>query len=131
VSSGAVGLGRAVLKLDHKLSLEEKQACAAVGQGLLMAQYREVFKAHGWTPAQLLLTADDFSHRKKYLKLKHTMETLLELKVVPIVNENDTVSTMELQEEGRIKSFGDNDKLSAIVAGKLGADLLIILTDVD
>jgi glutamate 5-kinase len=131
VSSGAVGLGRSILKLERKISLQEKQACAAVGQGLLMNAYRKVFAEHEWMTAQLLLTADDFSHRKRYLNLKATLESLLKMGVAPIINENDPVSTMELQEEGRIKSFGDNDKLSALVAGKLGADLLIILTDVD
>jgi glutamate 5-kinase len=131
VSSGAVGLGRKILKLGTKISLEEKQACAAVGQGVLMDCYRELFEPHGWSAAQLLLTADDFSRRRRYLNLKHTMETLLKLGAVPIINENDSVSTMELQEEGKVKSFGDNDKLSALVAGKLGADLLVILTDVE
>ncbi|HEX4922473.1 MAG TPA: glutamate 5-kinase [Bdellovibrionales bacterium] len=130
VSSGAVGLGRGVLGLERKVDLQEKQACAAVGQGLLMNAYRQVFGRHEWMTAQLLLTADDFSHRKRYLNLRSTMETLLKMGVAPIINENDPVSTMELQEDGRIKSFGDNDKLSALVAGKLGADLLIILTDV-
>jgi glutamate 5-kinase len=129
VSSGAVGLGRAVLNLASKLTLQQKQACAAVGQGLLMNCYRELFGS--WMTAQLLLTTDDFSRRSHYLNLKHTLESLLELGVAPIINENDTVSTMELAEEGRIKSFGDNDKLSALVAGKLGADKLIILTDVE
>lgn len=131
VSSGAVGLGRAVLGLDRKVDLQEKQACAAVGQGLLMNSYRQIFGTRDWMTAQLLLTADDFSHRKRYLNLRSTMETLLKMGVAPIINENDPVSTMELQEDGRVKSFGDNDKLSALVAGKLGADLLIILTDVE
>jgi len=131
VSSGAVGLGRSVLGIERKLTLQEKQACAAVGQGLLMNAYRELFSAHDWMTAQLLLTADDFAQRKRYLNLRSTLETLLEMDVAPIINENDPVSTMELQEEGKVKSFGDNDKLSALVAGKLGANLLVILTDVD
>ncbi len=131
VSSGAVGLGRKELCLDLPvLSLNEKQACAAVGQNQLMNLYRQLFQTHGLTTAQLLLTASDFSERKRYLNLKATMETLLAHHVVPIINENDTVSTTELAED-KGKSFGDNDKLSALVASKLGADLLIILTNVN
>lgn len=131
VSSGAVGLGRQVLNLrEAKLSLAEKQACAAVGQNLLMDAYRELFKRHRLPTAQLLLTAFDLSERQRYLNLRETLEKLLEFKVIPIINENDTVSTQELAED-KTKSFGDNDKLSAIVAGKLGADLLVILTNVD
>jgi glutamate 5-kinase len=131
VSSGAVGLGRQALNLkEAKLTLPEKQACAAVGQNLLMDVYRDLFGRHGFITAQLLLTALDFSDRKRYLNLRETLEKLLELKVIPIINENDTVSTTELEED-KTKSFGDNDKLSAIVASKLGADLLAILTNVD
>lgn len=131
VSSGAVGLGRQVLCLGQdKLSVTEKQACAAVGQNLLMDFYREHFERHRLITAQLLLTAFDFSDRKRYLNLRDTMEKLLELGAIPIINENDTVSTSELAED-KTKSFGDNDKLSAIVASKLGADLLVILTNVD
>jgi glutamate 5-kinase len=131
VTSGAVGLGRRKLNLDGTLSLTEKQACAAVGQSLLMDAYRELFDLFGIVTAQVLLTANDFADRKHYLNLQQTLETLLSLKVVPIINENDTVSTMELQEEGYVKGFGDNDKLSALVASKLEADLLVILTNVD
>lgn len=131
VSSGAVGLGRQVLSLGSgKLTLTEKQACAAVGQNLLMDVYRELFEQHHLVTAQLLLTAWDFSDRERYLNLRDTMEKLLELGAVPIINENDTVSASELAED-KAKSFGDNDKLSALVAGKLGADWLIILTNVD
>ncbi|HEY9686919.1 MAG TPA: glutamate 5-kinase [Coleofasciculaceae cyanobacterium] len=131
VTSGAVGLGRRKLNLHGALSLTEKQACAAVGQSLLMDAYRELFDLFGIVTAQVLLTANDFADRKHYLNLQQTLETLLILKVVPIINENDTVSTMELQEEGYVKGFGDNDKLSALVASKLEADLLVILTNVD
>ncbi|MBY0404353.1 MAG: glutamate 5-kinase [Cyanobacteria bacterium] len=131
VSSGAVGLGRNALKLSGKIALSEKQACAAVGQGLLMETYRYLFGNYGLQTAQLLLTGLDFSDRQRYLNLQKTLETLLNLHVIPVINENDTVSTMELQEEGKTKSFGDNDKLSALVASKLDADLLIILTNVD
>lgn len=131
VSSGAVGMGRKALGLEGKISLNEKQACAAVGQSLLMDAYNYLFSHYGFKTAQLLLTALDFTDRQRYLNLRETMETLLKLKVIPIINENDTVSTMELQEEGRTKSFGDNDKLSSLVASKLGADLLVIFTNVD
>lgn len=135
VSSGAVGLGRrtlaASLEKGRPLTLTEKQACAAVGQNLLMDAYRELFGKSGIVTAQVLLTAMDFAERKHYLNLRQTLETLLRLKAIPIINENDTVSTMELQDEGYTKGFGDNDKLSALVAGKLGADLLVILTNVD
>jgi glutamate 5-kinase len=131
VSSGAVGSGRRQLGLFHELDLVEKQACAAVGQALLMETYRTIFQRHGVKIAQVLLTTADFSERKRYLRLRRTLEKLLEMRVIPIINENDTVSTMELKEGVYSKSFGDNDRLSALVAGKLGADLLIILTDVD
>lgn len=131
VSSGAVGLGRQALGLTGSLSLNEKQACAAVGQSLLMNAYRELFAQSGLLTAQVLLTATDFADRKHYLSLRQTLETLLKLKVVPIINENDTTSTMELQEERYTKGFGDNDMLSALVAGKLDSDLLVILTNVD
>lgn len=131
VTSGAVGLGRGALDLLGKtLTLAQKQACAAIGQTLLMDAYRAWFAYHDLKTAQLLLTAYDFSHRKRYLNLKDTLETLLELGVIPIINENDTVSTTELAED-KSKGFGDNDKLSALVASKLGSDLLVILTNVD
>lgn len=131
VSSGAVGLGRQALNLSGALDLNEKQACAAVGQNLLMEAYRKLFQESGLITAQVLLTAMDFADRKHYLNLRQTLETLLKLGVVPIINENDTTSTMELQEERYTKSFGDNDMLSALVASKLDADLLVILTNVD
>lgn len=131
VSSGAVGLGRQKLGLTGKLSLTEKQACAAVGQNLLMDVYRDLFARHDRVTAQVLLSAMDLSERRHYLNLRQTLEKLLELQVVPIINENDSVSTMELQDEDYTKGFGDNDKLSALVGGKLDADLLVILTNVD
>ena len=131
VSSGAIGLGRQALQLHGPISLNEKQACAAVGQNLLMDAYRELFRQSGLITAQVLLTAMDFADRKHYLNLRQTLETLLKLKTIPIINENDTTSTMELQEESYTKGFGDNDMLSALVASKLDADLLVILTNVD
>jgi glutamate 5-kinase len=129
VSSGAVGLGRQQLGLSGLLSLNEKQACAAVGQSLLMEAYRSLLAPQGIVAAQVLLTAMDFANRKHYLTLRRTLETLLKLRTIPIINENDVTSTVELQEAGT-RGFSDNDKLSALVAGKLDADLLVILTNV-
>ena len=135
VSSGAVGLGAQRLGLPGKpKSLELKQACAAVGQSRLMAVYEEGFEKLGLRTAQVLLTEDDFASRARYLALRATLASLLELRVVPILNENDAVSTRELEsrdERGAPAVFGDNDKLSALVAGKVEADLLVILSDVD
>jgi glutamate 5-kinase len=131
VSSGAIGHGRQALGLTGQLSVVQKQACAAVGQGRLMDLYHGMFEEHKLNTAQVLLTSKDFSNRESYLSLRETLEELLRLKVVPIINENDTVSAAEIVDSGQSKSFGDNDKLSALVAGKLGADLLLILTDVD
>jgi glutamate 5-kinase len=135
VTSGAVGLGKARLGLGRRrLLLPERQACAAVGQGRLMALYAEAFEHFGIACAQVLLTDGDFTNRYRYLNLRSTINRLLELRVIPIVNENDTVSTSELEDddgEFRRISFGDNDRLSALVASKIEADLLVILTDVD
>lgn len=135
VTSGAVGLGVKRLGLTKKPGhLPQKQACAAVGQGRLMAMYSDAFDTLGITTAQLLLTEEDFSNRNRYLNLRSTLTELLQMKVLPIINENDTVSTAELEplKDGTVKvSFGDNDKLSALVASKMEADLLIILTDVE
>lgn len=131
VSSGAVGLGRSALGLEKLSGLTDKQACAAVGQSLLMREYHVLFSRHGLTAGQILVTADDFAERQRYLSLRDTFERLLSWGVIPIVNENDPVSTMELREDQRTHSFGDNDLLSALVASKLGADVLLILTNVD
>lgn len=129
VSSGAVGLGRSVLGwLGRSLTLAEKQACAAIGQPLLMSVWRDLFSPLGIPTAQVLLTSEDFSNRTRYLNLEKTLTTLLANGVVPVLNENDTVHTAELQEDATTKSFGDNDRLSALVAAKLQADLLVILT---
>jgi glutamate 5-kinase len=127
VTSGAIGTGSAELGLDGKQkSLAQKQACAAVGQPAVMLAYHEAFKKYGKSVGQVLLTYGAFSDRKRYLDLRRTMEELFSLGVVPIVNENDVISTDEIEE-----SFGDNDKLSALVASKIDADLLLMLTDVD
>ncbi len=127
VSSGAIGMGSMTLKLTQKSqSIAMRQACASIGQPLLMQAYRNAFLDCGIVTAQILLTRDQFNNRRSFNNLKTTVEKLLKLGVVPIVNENDTVSTEEI---GR--SFGDNDQLSALVASKISADLLIILSDVD
>jgi len=105
-----------------------QQACAAVGQGELMALYQSAFGRLDTVCAQVLLTQEDFSDRERRGNLRSTLGKLLDLGVIPIINENDTVATLEL---GRVKAFGDNDKLSALVAAGLGADLLLILSDVD
>jgi glutamate 5-kinase len=136
VSSGALGLGAERLGIAPRPQLLPlKQACAAVGQGRLMALYSEAFDRLGVNTAQVLLTEEDFSNRRRYLNLRSTITRLLDLGVIPIINENDTVSTAELETVGagsHVKiNFGDNDKLSALVASKIEADLLIILTDVE
>ena len=136
VSSGAVGLGAGRLGLARARlnDVVVRQACAAVGQGLLMHAYEEMFGAHGVKIAQVLLTEDDFTDRRRYSNLQRTMERLLKLGVVPVVNENDTVSTAELDFEyasGGGRVFGDNDRLAALVASKLASDALVLLSDVD
>src|SRR5215813_12100284 len=132
VSSGAVALGADALKMKSSTaSLRQKQALAAVGQSRLMNLYEQGFAKYGLTPAQVLLTEDDFANRKRYLNLRHTLMTLLEMGVIPVINENDTVSTNELEITDRTRSFGDNDKLSALVMSKLEATLLVLLSDVD
>ena len=125
VSSGSIALGRSVLGLGTGvLTLEQSQACAAVGQIRLARAYEEVLAPHGITTAQVLVTLEDTEDRRRYLNSRATMETLLALGVVPIVNENDTVATDEIR-------FGDNDRLAAQIAVTVGADQLILLSDVD
>lgn len=134
VSSGAVGLGREALGFEVTPDdLEERQACAAVGQGRLMGLYDAGFGRLGRLCAQVLLTQGDFDDRIRYLNLRSTLETLLRRGVVPVINENDAVSTEELALASgeRRRVFGDNDRLSALVASELDADLLVLLTDVD
>jgi len=106
--------------------IKMRQACAAIGQPLLMAEYKKSFARYGVTVAQVLVTAEVLNNRKTYLNLRNSVETLLELGVVPVLNENDSVSTDEIG-----TAFGDNDKLSALVASKIDADLLIMLSDID
>jgi glutamate 5-kinase len=126
VTSGAIALGRAQLGLKAKalLHLEEKQAAAACGQITLFSAWRDALAKHDLTVGQLLLTADDSIHRRRYLNARSTIDTLLELGAIPVINENDTVATAEIR-------FGDNDRLSARVAQMAGADLLILLSDID
>jgi glutamate 5-kinase len=129
VSSGAIGLGINELglkKRPEKLPLE--QAAAAVGQSLLMEMYHNLFKKEGITVAQVLLTQDDFRNRQRYLNAANTLYTLLELNVIPVINENDTVAVDELHYGNK---FGDNDILASLVTNLLRAELLIILTDVE
>lgn len=125
VSSGAIGAGIGRLGLKRRPSdLRQLQACAAVGQGFLMRAYQECLAAHGRNAAQILLTAGDFDSRARYLNARNTILTLLEWGVLPIINENDTISVAEIR-------FGDNDHLAAMVTNLLQAPLLILLTVVD
>lgn len=125
VSSGAIALGMSILKLESRpKDLAHLQAAAAIGQHELMDVYRKFFRQRQLNCAQLLLTWEDFDNRGRFLNAKNTLSALLKLKSVPIINENDTVSTDEIK-------FGDNDKLSALVSILITADLLIILSDVD
>ena len=133
VTSGAVGLGKKKLNLDSTDGDGVKQACAAVGQSRLMSYYESGFATFDIPIAQILLTEDDFSLRHRYLSLRTTLNKLLEMGVVPIINQNDTVSTIELNHilAGMQVSFSDNDKLSALVSSELDADLLILLSDIN
>ena len=125
VSSGSIALGRAVLGLmGRDMALEQSQAAAAVGQIRLARAYEEVLAPHAITTGQVLVTLEDSTDRRRYLNSRATLETLLSLGVVPIVNENDTIATDEIR-------YGDNDRLAAQVAVTVGADLLILLSDVD
>jgi len=143
ITSGAIGMGRGQLSgyqgirasgmrqgqsglVGKVKDIKMRQACAAIGQPLLMAEYKKSFARYGVTVAQVLVTAEVLNNRKTYLNLRNSVETLLKLSVVPILNENDSVSTDEIG-----SAFGDNDKLSALVASKIDADLLIMLSDID
>lgn len=127
VTSGAVGLGAKKLNVDTSQSTVLKQAAASVGQQILMSIWQDGFEKYGICVAQILLTEEDFSNRKKYLSLRNTLSKLLELGIIPIINQNDAVSPSELEHV----CFSDNDKLSAIVASKLDADLLVMVSDID
>lgn len=125
VSSGAVGAGMGVLGFERRpAELAELQACAAVGQSRLMGVYSDLFEEHGLSVAQVLLIHDDLRHHDRHLNARNTLMALLDRGVVPIINENDAVSVTELK-------FGDNDRLAALVACLLPADLMVILTTAD
>ncbi len=125
VSSGAIGAGIGRLALPQRpTDLPHLQACAAVGQNFLMRAYQECLEKHGVTAAQILLTAGDFDSRGRYLNVRNTILALFEWNVLPIINENDTVSVAEIR-------FGDNDHLAAMVTNLLRAQLLVLLTNVD
>jgi glutamate 5-kinase len=125
VSSGAIALGRRRLGLKHgTLRLEESQAAAAVGQIRLAHAYKELLESHDVTVAQVLLTLEDSERRRRYLNARATLESLLELGALPVINENDTVATAEIR-------YGDNDRLAARVAQMSGADCLLLLSDVE
>ncbi len=125
VTSGAIGAGISRLGFTQRpTTLPAKQAVAAVGQGLLMQVYEKLFSEYGQVVAQVLLTREDLNSRVRYLNSRHTLLELLRYRAVPIVNENDTVAVDEIK-------FGDNDTLSALVAALVGADLLLVLSDVD
>ena len=125
VSSGAISAGREHLKLDpKKMTIPQKQAAAAIGQSSLLKLYEKSLGKHGRAIAQLLLTHDDLSDRKRYINAKHTLSTLLAHNIIPIINENDSVVVDEIK-------VGDNDTLSALITPLIEADLLILLTDID
>src|SRR5215207_6641773 len=125
VSSGAIALGRTILDLGKRaLKLEESQAAAAVGQIALAGAWSEELGRAGLKSGQILLTLGDTEERRRYLNARATISTLLKLKAVPVINENDTVATSEIR-------YGDNDRLAARVATMMGADLVVLLSDVD
>lgn len=129
VSSGAIGVGVGKLRLPEKpSSIRRKQAVAAVGQCELMNMYSRLMSDYSYTVGQVLLTKDDIDDEQTRINIVNTFEALMEMEIIPVVNENDTVSTREIYHNG---TFGDNDTLSAIVAVLLEADLLIMLTDID
>lgn len=125
VSSGAIGMGRGKLMLkDRPTDIPTKQAAAAVGQCELMYTYDKLFSEYNHTVAQLLMTGADFTSDDRHINFSNTMQRLLELEVLPVINENDTVATEEIK-------VGDNDTLSAMVAASINADLLVLLSDID
>ena len=125
VSSGAIAAGMEKLGMSSRpCNLEELQAVASVGQGLLMHIYSEIMGSRGLSVGQVLITQSNLTHRQQYLNARHTLERLFEMGVVPVVNENDTVATEEI-------TFGDNDTLAALLASLIRADLLVLLTDTE
>ncbi len=129
VSSGAIAVGRNTLGLICRPEeLAVKQACAAIGQAKLMMVYQKIFSEYNAVAAQVLMTKNTITNDVSRINAENTFEELLKLGVIPVVNENDTVSTYEIEQ---VQKFGDNDRLSAIVASIIGADLLILLSDID
>lgn len=129
VTSGAIGVGRKKMHFDAKpQSVQEKQACASVGQVVLMQIYSKMFGEYGYSVGQILLTKDVVENPRSKENVRNTFETLLQHRIIPIVNENDSVSIDEIK---NISRFGDNDSLAAVVALIVEADLLIILSDID
>ena len=129
VSSGAIAVGRNTLGLINRPEeLAVKQACAAIGQAKLMMVYQKIFAEYNAIAAQVLMTKNTITNDVSRINAENTLEELLKLGVIPVVNENDTVSTYEIEQ---VQKFGDNDRLSAIVASIIGADLLILLSDID
>lgn len=127
ITSGAIGMGAGLLQYPSKVkSITKRQAFASIGQPLLMYEYYRAFSNFGLTISQVLITTEVLNNRQSYVNLKNAMEELVKLGVIPIFNENDCVSTEEIG-----TAFGDNDKLSALVASKIDADLLIMLSDID
>ncbi len=125
VSSGAISVGKRVMRIDQKeSSISIKQACAAVGQARLMMTYQKLFSEYNHTAAQILMTKNTIVDDLNRFNARNTFRELLSLGAIPIVNENDTIATYEIE-------FGDNDSLSAIVASLVGADLLVLLSDID
>jgi glutamate 5-kinase len=125
VTSGAIAAGMGKLGFAKKpKTIPEKQAAAAVGQGLLMHMYEKLFSEYGYAVGQVLLTRDDMNNRHRFLNARNTLLTLLQCRVIPVVNENDTVAVEEMR-------VGDNDTLSALVAGLVDAELLVLLSDID
>ena len=125
VSSGAVAVGRETLKIGTRpKTMPEKQACAAIGQCKLMMNYYKLFSEYGQIASQVLMTKYSIDHKKSYHNLQNALLEILKYGSIPIVNENDAIATDEIE-------FGENDTLSALVAGITGADLLILLTDID
>lgn len=128
VSSGAIGLGKKLLGITDTINtIPKRQAAAAIGQPLLMQEYRKALEPYSIQPAQILFSRNSFNHRKSFLSLRSSLETVLSIKgVLPVCNGNDSVSTSEIDE-----GFGDNDILSALLASKIDADLLVLLSDID
>ena len=129
VTSGAVAVGASAFGMHEKpTELKKKQACSAVGQARLMMIYQKLFSEYNQMAAQILMTKNTMINNLNRINARNTFEELLELGAIPVVNENDSISSYELE---MLESFGDNDTLSAVIAGLIGADLLILLSDID